>query len=52
MNTGTIEDITKTVTKVAVNLATIPLALTIVADLVSHIYSYDAVHVGRYGVID
>lgn len=52
MNTKTIENITKTVAKVAINLATILLALTIIADLVSHIYGYDTVHVGHYGVID
>ena len=52
MNTKTIENITKTVAKVAINLTTIVLALTIIADLVSHIYGYDTVHVGHYGVID
>ena len=51
MNTKTIENITKTVAKVAINLTTIVLALTIIADLVSHIYGYDTVHVGHYGVI-
>ncbi|SEF21590.1 hypothetical protein SAMN04487839_102359 [Streptococcus gallolyticus] len=49
MNTKTIENITKTV---AINLTTIVLALTIIAELVSHIYGYDTVHVGHYGVID
>lgn len=49
MNTKTIENITKIV---AINLTTIVLALTIISDLVSHIYGYDTVHVGHYGVID
>lgn len=52
MNTKTIGNLIKTVATVAINLTTIVLALTIIADLVSHIYGYDTVHVGHYGVID
>lgn len=38
MNTKTIENIVKTVAKVAINLTNIVLVLTILADLVSHVY--------------
>lgn len=52
MNTKTIENIVKTVAKVAINLTNVVLVLTILADLISHIYGYDTVNVGHYGVID
>ncbi|WP_286784130.1 hypothetical protein [Streptococcus sp. UBA4344] len=51
MNTKTIENIVKTVAKVAINLTNVVLVLTILADLISHIYGYDTVNVGHY-VID
>ena len=52
MNTKTIENIVKTVAKVAINLTNIVLVLTILADLVSHVYGYDTKSVGQYGVIE
>lgn len=52
MNTKTIENIVKTVAKVAINLTNVVLVLTILADLVSHVYGYDTKAVGQYGVIE
>ena len=52
MNTKTIENIVKTVAKVAINLTNIVLVLTILADLFSHVYGYDTKSVGQYGVIE
>ncbi|MCO4527487.1 hypothetical protein Si106_00983 [Streptococcus infantarius subsp. infantarius] len=52
MNTKTIENIVKTVAKVAINLTNVVLVLTILADLVSHVYGYDTKAVGEYGVIE
>lgn len=52
MNTKTIENIVKTVAKVAINLTNVVLVLTILADLVSHFYGYDTKAVGQYGVIE
>ncbi|MCO4473554.1 hypothetical protein Si131_01822 [Streptococcus infantarius subsp. infantarius] len=52
MNTKTIENIVKTVAKVAINLTNVVLILTILADLVSHVYGYDTKAVGQYGVIE
>lgn len=52
MNTKTIENIVKTVAKVAINLTNIVLVLTILADLVSHVYGYDTKSVGQYGMIE
>ena len=52
MNTKTIENIVKTVAKVAINLTNVFLVLTILADLVSHVYGYDTKAVGQYGVIE
>ena len=52
MNTKTIENIVKTVAKVAINLTNVVLVLIILADLVSHVYGYDTKAVGQYGVIE
>lgn len=52
MNTKTIENIVKIVAKVAINLTNVVLVLTILADLVSHVYGYDTKAVGQYGVIE
>lgn len=52
MNTKTIENIVKIVAKVVINLTNIVLVLTILADLVSHVYGYDTKSVGQYGVIE
>lgn len=52
MNTKTIENIVKTVAKVAINLTNVVLVLTILADLISHVYGYDTKAVGQYGVIE
>ncbi|SEK19103.1 hypothetical protein SAMN04487838_0096 [Streptococcus equinus] len=52
MNTKTIETAVKTVAKVAINITNVVLVLTILADLISHIYGYDTVNVGHYGAIE
>ena len=52
MNTKTIETAVKTVAKVAINVTNVVLVLTILADLISHIYGYDTVNVGHYGAIE